>query len=75
MTTLVAAIKNPSNNEEGNGNNHMPHFAKNLLHQLLVFPKIKTHTGQKSGPNNRSQAAIKHEFLERHATHTGRNTN
>ena len=53
----------------------MADLAKNILHQSLVFAKIKTDTGKESGPDNRTETTEKHKFPERHMAHASRNTN
>ena len=71
--TLLSTVESPGNNYDNNRNNHITDFTENLMHQLLVFAKIKPDTGQKCGADDGSKCAIEHEFPERHMTHTCRN--
>src|SRR5690606_36649169 len=67
--TLLSTVENPDNNYHNNGNNHITDFTENLLHQMLVFAKIKSDTRQKCGPDDGSKYDIKHKYPERHMTH------
>src|SRR5690606_8157814 len=71
--TLLSTVDNPGNNDYNNRNNHITDFTENLLHQLLVFTKVKSDTGQKRGPDDGSECAIEQEFPEGHTAHAVRN--